>query len=150
VERRLHELRAEGIRPKLLYTIPTFHLPTGAVLPLERRQRLLELAEAWDLVIVEDAIYSELRYDDAPLPPSLLALDRSGRVLQAHAFSKVLATGLRLGWMCARPELIQALGVMREGLGVSQWLSRIGAELMRRGELDRQIERATAICRAKR
>jgi 2-aminoadipate transaminase len=150
LERRLQEFRADGIRCKLLYTIPTYQLPTGAVMPLERRKRLLQLAEEWDLIVVEDAIYSDLHFDGPEPPPTLLSLDTSGRVLQAHAFSKIVATGLRLGWMCGRPELIEALGIVREDLGVSQWISRVMCEYMRRGELDSQIERAAAIYRRKR
>jgi 2-aminoadipate transaminase len=150
LEARLEELAREGVRPKLLYVIPTFHLPTGAVLPLERRLRILELAEQWDLVVLEDAIYSDLNFDGVTLPPSLLHLDTSGRVVQSHSFSKIIATGLRLGWLTARKEMIGALAAVREDLGVSQWLSRIVAELMKRGELDPQIERVNAVYRRKR
>lgn len=150
LEQRLREYRAEGIRPKLIYTIPTYQLPTGTVMPLQRRLRLLEIAEEWDLIVIEDAVYAELGFDGETPPPTLLSLDKSGRVLQAHAFSKIVATGLRLGWMCGQPELIEALGVVREDLGASQWLSRILCEYMRRGELDPQIDRAKAIYREKR
>jgi 2-aminoadipate transaminase len=150
IEARLRDLRRDGVRPKLLYLIPTHHLPTGTVMPLERRRRILELAEEWDLVVVEDAIYSDLGYDGEPAPPSLLSLDRSGRVVQVHAFSKIVASGLRLGWGCARPDVIEALAAVREDLGVSQWLSRIMAEFMRRGYLDGQIDRARAVYREKR
>ena len=148
--RRLEQYRNDGVRPKLLYTIPTFHLPTGSVMPLDRRRQLLEVAEEWNLIVVEDAIYSDLRLDGPPLPPSLLSLDTTGRVLQAHAFSKIIATGLRLGWMAGQRELIEALGVVREDLGVSQWISRIAAEFMRAGYLDPQIERARQVYRQKR
>ena len=147
---RLEEFRRDGVRPKLLYTIPSYQLPTGTVMPLERRHRLLEVADQWDLIIIEDSIYSELNYDGEPPPPTLLSLDKSGRVLQAHAFSKIIATGLRLGWVCGRPELIDALGVVREDLGVSQWISRVIAEFMRRGELDAQIAKAASVYREKR
>ena len=150
LEERLREYQAEGIVPKLLYTIPTYHLPTGAVMPLERRRRLLEIAEEWNLIVIEDAIYSDLQFDGDTPPPTLLSLDTSGRVLQAHAFSKIVATGLRLGWMCGPSELIDALGVVREDLGVSQWLSRILTQYMRRGLLDPQIARAAEIYRGKR
>jgi 2-aminoadipate transaminase len=150
LEQRLHELRRDGVRPKLLYTIPTFHLPTATVMPLERRRRILELAEEWDLVVVEDCVYQELNYGAGQLPPSLLSLDTSGRVLQTHAFSKMIATGFRLGWMCGRPELIQALGVVREDLGVSQWLSRIVLEFMRGGHLEPHLAHVCDLYRGKR
>ncbi len=150
LEARLQEMRRDGVRPKLLYLIPSYQLPTGTVLPLERRLRVLELAEQWDLVVVEDAIYADLGYDGDPPPPSLLHLDTTGRVIQAHAFSKIIAAGLRLGWMAGHPDMIRALVAVREDLGVSQWLCRILAQFMREGELDPQIERAAAIYRAKR
>lgn len=150
LERRLAEFRDDGVRPKLVYTIPTYQLPTGTVMPLERRLRLLELAADWDLVVIEDAIYSDLGFDGPEPPPTLLSLDTEGRVLQAHAFSKIVATGLRLGWMCGQPELIAALGTVREDLGASQWLSRIMCRYMQEGELDPQIERAASIYRTKR
>jgi 2-aminoadipate transaminase len=150
LEARLQEMRRDGVRPKLLYLIPSYHLPTGTVLPLERRRRVLELAEEWDLVVVEDAIYADLGYDGDPPPPSLLHLDTSGRVIQAHAFSKIIAAGLRIGWMAGDPEMIRALAAVREDLGVSQWLSRILAQFMREGELEPQIARAAEIYRGKR
>jgi 2-aminoadipate transaminase len=149
LEQRLEELARDGVRPKLLYTIPTFHLPTGAVLPLERRRQLLELAERWNLVVVEDAIYNDLRYEGEPLP-TLLELDRSGRVLQCHGFSKILAPGLRLGWMCGPREGIEAMGAVREDLGVSQWLARVVAGFMDEGLLDPHIARANALHRHRR
>jgi 2-aminoadipate transaminase len=150
LEERLHELRAAGVRPKLLYTIPSFHLPTGTVLPLERRKQLLALADEWDLVVVEDAMYSHFHYDGDPVPPSLFNLDTSGRVLQTHSFSKIIAPGLRIGWICGPPDVIGALAGVREDLGVSQWLARVVAEFMAEGRLDPLIEAANGIYRGKR
>jgi 2-aminoadipate transaminase len=132
LEARLEEMRADGVKPKLLYLIPSYQLPTGTVLPLERRRRILALAEEWDLVVIEDAIYADLGYDGEAPPPSLFHLDRSGRVMQAHAFSKIIAAGLRLGWMAGHPDMIRALAAVREG------------------KLDPQIERAAGIYRRKR
>jgi 2-aminoadipate transaminase len=150
LQARLQEMQRDGVRPKLLYLIPSYHLPTGSVLPLERRRRVLELAEQWDLVVVEDAVYADVGYDGEPLPPSLLHLDTSGRVIQAHSFSKIIAAGLRLGWMAGHPDMIRALAAVREDLGVSQWLCRILAQFMREGELEPQIARAAEVYRGKR
>ncbi len=150
LEARLREFKREGIRPKLLYTIPSFHLPTGTVLPLDRRKRMLELASEWDLIVIEDAMYASLHYDGGALPPSLFELDTSGRVLQAHSFSKIVAPGLRLGWIAGPRSAIRALGAVREDLGVSQWLSRILAEFMAEGRLDPLIVTANRLYRRKR
>jgi aspartate/methionine/tyrosine aminotransferase len=97
-------------RPKLVYVIPTFGNPSGALLSLARRLRVLELAVKYQTVVVEDDPYGDLYFGDAP-PPSLLAL--SDRVpgsrdwlVYCGSLSKVLSPGLRLGWMIAPPELL--------------------------------------------
>ncbi len=146
---RLEELRRDGVTPKLLYVIPTFQLPTCVVMPEDRRRRLLEVAEEYDILVLEDSIYADLRYEGDPVP-SLLSLDTSGRVLQSHGFSKVLAPALRIGWVTASQPLIQALASVRQDLGVSQWICRMLAEYLRAGKLDPHIERANEVYRRKR
>ena len=97
----------ERERPKLIYTLPTYQNPSGAVMSLERRRHLLELAARWHLPILEDDPYSELRYDGDALP-SLKALDEDDRVLYQSTFSKALFPGLRVGYLVVpRPVLRQ-------------------------------------------
>lgn len=95
-------------RPKLFYTVPTFHNPTGWVLSLEERKKLLELASRYRLVIIEDDPYSLLYYDQLP-PPSLKSLDTYGGVIRLGTFSKILLPGLRLGWVEADQAVIDRL-----------------------------------------
>ena len=97
---------------KLLYTMPDFQNPTGATLNLARRARLIELANRFDLVVLEDAPYRDIRFDGAQLP-TLRSLDTEGRVIYLGSFSKILAPGLRLGWAAASPELIHELGLLK-------------------------------------
>lgn len=149
VEQQLDAMKREGVRPKLLYTIPTFQLPTGAVLPEQRRRALLSIAREWDLILVEDSVYAELRYSGTPVP-SLLSMDRSGRVMQIHGFAKIVAPGIRLGWVCAHREMIDAIAATRVDFGVSQLTCRAMADFMARGRLDPHIERANALYRRKR
>ncbi len=97
-------------KPKFVYLIPTFGNPSGAMLSLERRQRVLELAVKYNTLVVEDDPYGDL-YFGAPPPPSLLELSGSvpgSRDLLAYcgSLSKVLSPGLRVGWMVAQPELL--------------------------------------------
>ncbi|WP_197329583.1 aminotransferase-like domain-containing protein [Ralstonia syzygii] len=97
-------------RPKFLYVIPNFGNPSGALMSLERRRRLLEMAVRHNLLIVEDDPYGEL-YFDAPPPPSLFALSEQtdgaqGRVIYLGSLSKVVAPGLRVGWMIAPPAVL--------------------------------------------
>ena len=97
-------------RPKFVYLIPTFGNPSGAMLSLERRRRVLELAVKYQTLIVEDDPYGDL-YFDAPPPPSLLALSHEvpgsrDWLVHCGSLSKVLSPGLRVGWMIAPPELL--------------------------------------------
>lgn len=97
-------------QPKLIYLIPTFGNPSGAMLSLERRKRVLELAVKYQVLVVEDDPYGELYFDEPP-PPSLLALSDSvpgSRDWLAHcgSLSKVMSPGLRVGWLIAHPDLL--------------------------------------------
>jgi len=105
----LEKLIAEH-KPKFVYLIPTFGNPSGAMLSLERRRQVLEMAVKYQTVIVEDDPYGDLYFGEAP-PPSLLNLSASvpgSRELLAHcgSMSKVLSPGLRVGWMVAPPALL--------------------------------------------
>ena len=106
---RLEALIAQH-RPKFVYLIPTFGNPSGALLSLERRRRVLELAVRYNTLIVEDDPYGDLYFGDAP-PPSLLALSPQvpgsrERLVHCGSLSKVLSPGLRVGWMIAPEELL--------------------------------------------
>ena len=98
-------------QPKFVYLIPTFGNPTGGLLSLERRKKVLELAVKYDTLIVEDDPYGDLYFNAEPPPSSLLALSTQvpgSRDLLVHcgSLSKVLSPGLRVGWMIAPPELL--------------------------------------------
>ncbi|MGU3576233.1 PLP-dependent aminotransferase family protein [Brucellaceae bacterium C25G] len=99
---------------KFLYTIPDFHNPTGVTMSLERRKALIEIANRYDLMILEDTPYREV-YFNAPPPPSLKSLDRQGRVIYLGSFSKILSPGLRVGWAIASQELIEKLTLLKLG-----------------------------------
>jgi DNA-binding transcriptional MocR family regulator len=105
----LEKLIAEH-KPKFVYLIPTFGNPSGAMLSLERRKKVLELAVRYQTLIVEDDPYGDLYFGEAP-PPSIMALSKDvpgSRELLAHcgSLSKVLSPGLRIGWMIAPAELL--------------------------------------------
>lgn len=97
---------------KLLYTVPDFQNPTGVTMSEERRRRLIELANRFNLIILEDTPYREIRYQGKSLP-TLKSLDTEGRVIFVGSFSKILAPGLRLGWAVASPGIIQKLGLLK-------------------------------------
>ena len=97
---------------KLVYTVPDFQNPTGVTMSLERRKRLVELANRFDLIILEDTPYREIRYQGTSIPP-IKSLDTEDRVIYLGSFSKVLAPGLRLGWAVGSEDLIQQLGLLK-------------------------------------
>lgn len=112
--------------PSILYTIPTFHNPTGITMNLERRQELLEWCKNNNFPIIEDNAYGELYFDRLP-PASIKSLDDSGNVLHLGSISKSLAPGFRLGWIIGPQPIIERLGdiKMQTDYGansISQWL----------------------------
>jgi 2-aminoadipate transaminase len=108
---------AAGRLPKLIYAIPTFQNPSGATLSLARRHQLIELAGAWGCVILEDDPYGMLRFSGAPLPSLRQLGDEVGvPVVAVHTFSKILAPGLRVGWLVADPAVIALMVNARQAM----------------------------------
>ncbi|AEV95801.1 aminotransferase-like domain-containing protein [Pediococcus claussenii] len=102
---------------KMIYTVPDFQNPTGTVMSLEKRKALIKLANDYDVVILEDGPYRNLRYKGESLPP-IKHFDTQGRVIFLGSFSKILAPGLRLGWLTAGPELFSGLVALKGGSDV--------------------------------
>ncbi len=113
---------ASGLRPRLCYVNPTFQNPTGASLTSERGRRLVELAEAYDFLVIADDPYAELALDATPnrppLPGSVLpgsVLPESPQVVRLGSMSKTMAPGLRVGWIDADPRLVTRLALVKQG-----------------------------------
>jgi 2-aminoadipate transaminase len=149
LEELISSLASESKRLKMVYLGTTFQCPTGTEMSLDRRVKLVRLAQTHGFLVLEDDVYSELRFEGSPLP-TLFSLDDSGLVLQAGSFSKVVAPGLRLGWMAGDASTIRALASVREDLGVSQWISRVMAEYLAEGLLEPHLVEANQIYRTKR
>src|SRR5918998_86188 len=130
-----------GARPKLAHITPNFHNPAGCTLSLEKRRRLLELAERHDFVLFEDDPYVELRFEGGPLP-TMLELDGADNVVYASSFSKTVCPGIRVGYLAGPANLI---GEARR-LATSTYISpsmvaqAIVAEFCRSGAIERSIE----------
>src|SRR6476659_2087118 len=127
-------------RPKLIYTNPTFENPTGVTLPIRARRELLRLASRYRVPIVEDATYHELYFTEAP-PPSLRELDAHDIVIYLNSFSKVLAPGLRLGWLSAAPSIVDQIAIIKQRLDPhTQNLVQFAmATLIRDGSFDEHL-----------
>lgn len=108
----LERVLAANPRAKLIYTVPDFQNPTGVTLSLERRRRLVELANRHDVLVLEDSPYRDLRFAGEPVP-TVKSLDTEGRVVFLGSFSKILAPGMRLGWSVASEDLTARLGLLK-------------------------------------
>jgi len=128
-------------RPKLIYTNPTFENPTGVTLPIRARRELLRLAGRYRVPIVEDATYRELYFTEVP-PPSLRELDAHDIVIYLNSFSKVLAPGLRLGWLSAAPSIVDQIAIIKQRLDPhTQNLVQFAmARLIRDGSFDNHLK----------
>ncbi|MDT9600327.1 aminotransferase-like domain-containing protein [Sphingosinicella rhizophila] len=125
LERVLVSRRAEGLKtPKLIYNVADFHNPTGATMSAQRRRDLIALAETDGIFVVEDTPYRRVRFEGETIP-SLKALDASGGVFHVGTFSKLVAPGLRIGWVAAEASLIARLIQLKSDGGSSPLMQRI-------------------------
>jgi 2-aminoadipate transaminase len=99
------EAKIKEFHPKIVYVVPTFQNPTGKTLPVDRRKKLAELGSRYDVIILEDDPYRDIRYSGTDLPP-IKTFDQTGNTVLANSFSKIFSPGARLGYVLATKELI--------------------------------------------
>ena len=120
LEAAIKQAASEGKKPKFVYTIPTFQNPQGWTMRVERRQAMLGVCQRYGVPILEDDCYVDLRYDGEDVT-SIRSLDDSGLVMYVGSFSKVIAPGMRLGYMTASPEVLDRIPGLKGGGGVNQF-----------------------------
>lgn len=136
-------------KPKFLYTIPVHQNPSGRTLTETRRTRLIELSQQYDFLIFADEVYQLLNYSGEP-PKSFGAYSHIENVISLGSFSKILAPGLRLGWIQAHPDNINRLvtcGLLDSGGGLNPFTSAIIREVIESGDLERNVGRLIEIYR---
>ena len=141
LERVLRQLAAMGKAPKFYYVVPNFQNPSGITMTRERRLAVIELSREYGFVILEDDVYSDLRYEGAA-PPSFYDLARGERVLRLGTFSKTLAPGLGIGWLIASAGRIASFvesGVLRMGGGANPFSAAIVADFCRSGAWEAHV-----------
>ncbi|WP_062209523.1 PLP-dependent aminotransferase family protein [Aureimonas sp. AU12] len=149
--------RAAGGEPKFAYLVPDFANPTGETLDRAGREALLDLAGELDIAVIEDAAYRALRFDGEGVPP-ILALDcaRSGgidraRTIYCGSFSKILAPGLRVGWVCAPRPIIDKLVLMKQAADLhSPSINQMAIHLVAETAYDTQVNKLVAAYGARR
>jgi DNA-binding transcriptional MocR family regulator len=132
-------------QPKFIFTMPTYHNPTGRTMDEEQRAKLLELAARYRVPIVEDDVYSRTRLQGS-VPQGLYRMDRHNVVIYLSTFSKVLAPGLRLGWIAAPPHMVKQLSLikMRANLFTEGLLQLALAEMLENGVFEEHLTRLRA------
>lgn len=153
---KLEAILKGGAKPAFLYTIPAFQNPTGVSLSMDRRRRLLELADRYDLPIVEDDPYGELAFEGEPMPP-LAALDCQmygalTHVIYMSTFSKLISPGLRVAWVAAPRDVIAKMAFAKQGMDLhASCLSQVIVhEVCADGLLERHMPIIRATYRARR
>src|SRR5947208_5943084 len=114
MEEALERLDREGRKPKFIYTIPTFQNPAGVTMSLARRRRLVEIAHARELLVLEDSPYGLLRYEGVP-QPTLRERGGGVYVMYPGTFSKILSPGIRIGWVVAPPPVLEKINQGKQG-----------------------------------
>lgn len=144
----LEEALAQEPRAKLLYLVPTYGNPSGEPLARSRYERIVELAEAHGLLVLSDEVYRLL--DFGGRPPASLASLRSERVVALNSFSKILAPGLRLGWLDGPAwllGLVEGSGMVQSGGGLNPFVASVVREALASGAADAYLERLRATYR---
>ncbi|MEM2157741.1 MAG: PLP-dependent aminotransferase family protein [Sulfolobales archaeon] len=151
LEARLRRLYSEGKKVKLVYTIPIAHNPAGVTMSLERRKHLIELADRYDFLIIEDDPYSSFTYEPSDTT-SLKSLDKNSRVIYISTLSKILAPGLRIGWILASKEIVDVFERCKQSLDLhtSTFAQYVSLEAIKSGIVKSVIERARTIYKRKK
>ena len=139
--RTLRDLEAEGRLPKFYYVVPNFQNPSSVIMPESRRRAVIDLSRRYGFLIVEDDVYSDIRFRGA-LPPSFYALAGGENVLRIGSFSKTLAPGLRLGWLIGAGERIAGFvgsGALKMGGGANPFTAAVVARYCGSGDWERHV-----------
>ncbi len=148
VEAELARLHKQGRKPRFIYTISTYQNPTGFVMPLERRKRIIDLAKHYEVPIIEDNCYADVHYE-GPLAPSFYAIDDSPDIIYLCSLSKILAPGLRLGYIYAKPPMLEKILARRHDAGSNYFAAAVTAEFYKDG-IDEHAQFANPVLKEKR
>jgi 2-aminoadipate transaminase len=151
MESKLIELVKAGRKPKFIYIIPDFQNPAGITMSEKRRKEIIALAHKYDVLIIEDSPYRELRYEGEH-QKTLYELDGTGQVVILGTFSKIFCPGFRIGWVVGHPDVLDKIVVGKQAtdLCTPPFTQRIAARYMERGLLTPKIEQIRQLYKEKR
>jgi len=142
LEKSLAKLAKKNKKPKFVYVVPDFQNPSGVTMSLERRKKLLQLAYQYEIPILEDSPYRDLRFAGEKVP-AIYGLDTQDQIIVLGTFSKLLCPGLRMAWIMAPAEWMDRMVVAKQGMDLCSptYTQLIVAEYLRRMLLPKQIEK---------
>lgn len=151
VPEELDKILAADSSIHLIYVIPEFQNPTGITWPVERRKAFMDVINKYDVVVLEDDPYGEIRYDIEKLP-SLKSMDTQGKVVFLGSFSKIFMPGLRLGWIVANPEIIDKFVKFKQAvdLGTSTFGQRQASYYIKMFDMDGHVRQINALYKKRR
>ena len=151
LEAKLAELKAANDLPKFVYIIPDFQNPAGVTMPEKRRKEIIEIARKYDILIIEDSPYKEIRFEGEH-QESLYALEGNGQVINFGTFSKIFVPGLRIGWIIAHPEIIDRFVKAKQAtdLCTSPFVQKIAAKYMEKGYFEANLKKTIQLYKEKK
>lgn len=151
LERAIITLKDLGKHIKFIYIIPDFQNPAGITLPEERRISIIEIAEKYNILIVEDSPYREIRFEGEQ-QRMMYSLDKYGRVITLCTFSKIFAPGFRVGWVIGNPLIIDKIVMAKQtaDLCTSSFVQMILARYLEKGLLEKNLPKTIALYRERR
>jgi len=151
LEKALAKLARRNRKPKFIYVVPDFQNPSGVTMMLKRRKRLLELARKYEVPIIEDSPYRDLRFVGNSVP-MIFSLDKENYVIALGTFSKLLCPGLRLAWITAPVEWMEQMVIAKQSMDLSSpvFTQLMVAEYIKRGLLPKQVEKIRRLYARKR
>lgn len=150
METKIKEAIARGKKPKFIYVIPDFQNPAGMTMSEKRRKEIIEIAHKYDILILEDSPYRELRYEGED-QKTIYELDSTGQVILLGTFSKIFCPGFRIGWVVGHPDILDKIVIAKQAtdLCTPPFTQRIAARYMEKGLLDKKIQEIITMYKSK-
>jgi len=141
LEKTLEEMKSRGEKPKFIYVIPDFQNPAGITMPESRRLEIIALAHKYDVLIVEDSPYRELRFTGQP-QRTIYQLEGNGQVILLGTMSKIFVPGFRIGWVVAHEAIIDKLVMAKQNtdLCTSAFVQKIAAKFFEKGYFEKNLQ----------
>lgn len=151
LEKTIVRFKGYGRKLKFIYIIPDFQNPSGITIPEPRRKQIIEIADKYDLLIIEDSPYREIRFEGEPRK-TMYELDGSGRVITFFTFSKIFAPGLRVGWVIGNPKVLDKFIMAKQtsDLCTSPFAQKIIAQYIENGLLEKNLQKTIELYHQRR